>query len=169
MVGDNGTLSIGKLPSTIQDAINLTRLLGEQFLCVDSICIDQDNIEEKEATIIRMDEIYLSATHTIVAAGGDADHGLPELHTGFIITEPHMLIPVRDSLVQVALARPSLIGRINQSRGVLVVGPTKNIYCLRAVSFSLRRKSLLLSAPSGRKDDKEREVLPFRPSQRPIE
>ncbi|KAF2472799.1 HET-domain-containing protein [Lindgomyces ingoldianus] len=66
-----------KVPTTIQDAISLCRMLGEQYLWVDSLCIMQDTVD-KHDQIQQMDRIYRNAALTIVAAAGrDANAGLP--------------------------------------------------------------------------------------------
>ena len=66
------------IPLTIRDAIQLVRDLGERYLWVDSLCICQDNIENKMNQITNMGNIYSQALLTIIAASGnDANAGLP--------------------------------------------------------------------------------------------
>ena len=66
------------IPLTIRDAIQLVRDLGERYLWVDSLCICQDNLEDKRTQITNMGKIYRQALLTIVAAtGSDANAGLP--------------------------------------------------------------------------------------------
>lgn len=68
-----------RLPQTIQDAIKLCRLLGERYLWVDSMCIQQDTTD-KHDQIQQMDRIYQNAALCIVAAAGShANVGLPGL------------------------------------------------------------------------------------------
>lgn len=70
--------SWSKLPRVIQDAIKLVRLLGERYLWVDSLCIEQDNIAQKERDIMQMDVVYSHAFATIVSiSGSDARAVLP--------------------------------------------------------------------------------------------
>lgn len=64
-------------PKTVTDAVHVTRSLGEKYLWVDRLCIDQSNYEEKMALIERMNDIYAGAEFTIVNAAGDARTGLP--------------------------------------------------------------------------------------------
>ena len=64
------------LPKTIRDVIALTRQLGEKFLWVDSLCIVQDNYEEKEEHLSCMGSIYANAYVTVAATGGTAFSGL---------------------------------------------------------------------------------------------
>ncbi|KAF2740329.1 hypothetical protein EJ04DRAFT_600351 [Polyplosphaeria fusca] len=60
---------ISDLPQTFQDAITVTRELGEQYLWIDSVCIIQHEDDycdlNKEAKL--MDEVYSSAHCTIAA------------------------------------------------------------------------------------------------------
>lgn len=71
------------LPKTVRDAIFTARGLRERYLWVDSLCIEQDNEEEKSQQIAIMDSIYSNAILTIVAADGkDVDSGLPGVEPG---------------------------------------------------------------------------------------
>ena len=80
-----GELSIDnvRVPATIRDAIYLTECLDYKYLWVDALCIVQDNRAEKEVQLNIMDQLYRSATLTIVAAaGGDVWSGLPGVLPG---------------------------------------------------------------------------------------
>lgn len=57
------------LPQTIQDAVNVTRKLGVQYLWVDSLCIIQDSEEDKLNELPRMASYYENALVTVVAGG----------------------------------------------------------------------------------------------------
>ena len=66
------------VPITICDAVEFVRLLGERFLWVDSLCIDQADDSDKRAVIPEMLSIYGASYLTLVAAAGrDAQHGIP--------------------------------------------------------------------------------------------
>jgi hypothetical protein len=66
------------LPRTIGDAIEVTRSLGFTYLWVDSLCIIQDDREDRHNQINMMDEIYINATLTIAAGSSPhANWGLP--------------------------------------------------------------------------------------------
>ena len=68
---------IEELPKTIKDAIALVKELGERYLWVDSLCITQDDDEDKANQITAMNVIYGSAVLTIAAtSGNNADAGL---------------------------------------------------------------------------------------------
>lgn len=79
-----------ELPHTIQDAIQCVCELGEAYLWVDSLCIIQDNKDDKRYQISQMDRIFTSAFLTIVPVCSVAEwtdnlqSGLPRYrkHTG---------------------------------------------------------------------------------------
>ena len=66
------------IPFTIMHAIDLTRVLGVQYLWVDALCIVQDETDDLKAQELnKMSYIYQNACLTIVAADGfHADYGL---------------------------------------------------------------------------------------------
>ncbi|MCJ1282044.1 hypothetical protein MMC26_001367 [Xylographa opegraphella] len=69
------------LPATIIDSMDLVAMIGEKFLWVDSLCIVQDDTQEKHTQIANMDAVYGNAVLTInAAAGQDANAGLPGVH-----------------------------------------------------------------------------------------
>ena len=71
-------LHMAKVPRTIVDAISLIKTLGLRYLWVDSLCIVQDEPNDKQRLLSEMHQIYMRSYVTIVAAGGDtADYGLP--------------------------------------------------------------------------------------------
>lgn len=73
-----GSLTREKVLSTIDDAMEVTRSLGEKYIWVDCLCIMQDDEADQGEFIPQMDSIYGFASVTIVAASGDnADAGLP--------------------------------------------------------------------------------------------
>ena len=63
-------IKIDTLPTTIQDAIWVTRQLNVRYLWVDSLCIIQDSIQDKENQISRMADVYANSYLTISAARG---------------------------------------------------------------------------------------------------
>lgn len=59
---------MSSLPLTIQDAVIVTRQIGFKYLWVDALCIIQDSVEDKDAEIGRMAQIYMDSSLTICAA-----------------------------------------------------------------------------------------------------
>ncbi|KAI0454820.1 heterokaryon incompatibility protein-domain-containing protein [Xylaria acuta] len=57
-----------KLPGSLQDAIKVTSALGLQCLWADSLCIIQDDEEDKAMQIADMARVYSQATVTIIAS-----------------------------------------------------------------------------------------------------
>ncbi|KAK0614435.1 hypothetical protein B0T14DRAFT_570370 [Immersiella caudata] len=70
-----GALSATPLPQTIQDAIHVTKSLGFRHLWVDTLCIMQDDVVDKEMQIAAMSLIYGSAFLTITAASSSSVRG----------------------------------------------------------------------------------------------
>jgi hypothetical protein len=69
---------------TFKDATELTRLIGEDYIWIDALCIMQDDVEERTNTLQAMHRIYEEAVMIIVAASGEnADAGLPGLISWF--------------------------------------------------------------------------------------
>lgn len=67
-----GTQSVGnRIPGTIADTIKLCRSIGRRYLWVDSLCIVQDDPDEKKRLIHGMDRVYENAILTVVALSGN--------------------------------------------------------------------------------------------------
>ena len=65
------------LPQTMMDAMTFVKGIGERYLWVDQLCINQANKAEKQRQVNSMDRIFASAYLTIVSLDGqDADWGL---------------------------------------------------------------------------------------------
>ena len=64
------------IPPTIAHAIRLVQSIGERYLWVDAICIDQSDKAQLHRQLEMMGAIYASAKLTIVAADGDATRGI---------------------------------------------------------------------------------------------
>ncbi|KAH8728763.1 heterokaryon incompatibility, partial [Phaeosphaeriaceae sp. PMI808] len=75
-------LHFQNIPRTIRDSVSFCRSIGERYLWVDSICIIQDNSEDKRNQIGSMDSIYANSSFTIVAAeGNSSEAGLAGVST----------------------------------------------------------------------------------------
>ncbi|KAH8594602.1 heterokaryon incompatibility protein-domain-containing protein [Bisporella sp. PMI_857] len=65
------------LSSVVRQALIFTMMIGEKYLWVDTLCIIQDDPQNKHDQIARMDEIYTRAVVTFVSLSGrGADEGL---------------------------------------------------------------------------------------------
>ena len=65
------------IPKTFADAFHVTKLLGLQYIWIDSICIIQDSEEDWEIESAAMAEVYSNASVTIAATGASSfDSGL---------------------------------------------------------------------------------------------
>ncbi|KAE8135186.1 heterokaryon incompatibility protein-domain-containing protein [Aspergillus pseudotamarii] len=78
-----GSLSPDVLPNITEDALQVTKGLGERYLWVDSLCIIQDDDQDKAKFISRMDSIYTLATVVIISSTcTDANTPLPGVKPG---------------------------------------------------------------------------------------
>lgn len=81
-----------ELPKTLADAIEVTRQLGYQYLWIDSLCIIQDDEEDKPREISRMRQIFTYAIVVIVAASAsNSNEGF--LHFGNQLPTEIMHLP----------------------------------------------------------------------------
>jgi hypothetical protein len=62
---------MSSLPQTFQDAIRVTRELGQQYLWIDTLCIIQDSDEDWFQESSRMGDIYSNSYCTISATGAE--------------------------------------------------------------------------------------------------
>ncbi|KAL2061854.1 hypothetical protein VTL71DRAFT_7232 [Oculimacula yallundae] len=93
LIRDPSQRDWSRLPSTIRDAIWVTRALGLRYLWVDSLCIIQDDESDKMKEIQLMGTIYKNARVTIAAARSLSvyDGFLQEIHV------PQICLPFIDS------------------------------------------------------------------------
>ncbi len=95
------------LPRTVRDALEVTRSLGFTYLWVDSLCIIQDDEEDRQSQINMMDEIYKNASLTVAAGSSPhADWGLPGISIPRLKSQQMERIGQREF----AVAFPSLKG-----------------------------------------------------------
>jgi len=108
-------VDIERLPQTVRDAVRLTQSIGEDFLWIDSICIDQSDGADKAANISAMGSIYAGGLVTIVAANGnDANAGLSRMTTTSM--EPQLEFAQGDQTLRFLEARPSLETLLKRSK-----------------------------------------------------
>ncbi len=85
MLGMDGALlkRTDQLQTTIKDAISFTGIIGERYLWIDSLCIVQDDADDKNNQISAMDQTYSSAVLTVAVTSGEtADDGLAGMGAG---------------------------------------------------------------------------------------
>ena len=77
------TGAMADLSRTIRESIDAVASLGERYLWVDSLCIIQDDIEDKADQINQMHAVYSNAFATLIAVDGDSAHtGLHGVRAG---------------------------------------------------------------------------------------
>ncbi|ERF72878.1 hypothetical protein EPUS_08491 [Endocarpon pusillum Z07020] len=68
LVGAESTIIIDSLPQTVRDAIRITEHLGERYLWVDCLCINQGDARDLSEQIGLMDRIYEYSSLTLVTS-----------------------------------------------------------------------------------------------------
>jgi hypothetical protein len=89
-----------ELSKTFQDAIRISRELGERYLWIDSLCILQDDPQDWEEEAAKMHTIYGGATLTIAALSAEDGRGgcrldlesgsFVDVNTGFAVLQHGM-------------------------------------------------------------------------------
>jgi hypothetical protein len=78
------------LSQLVQDAMAVTRGLGFRYLWIDRYCINQEDQDEKQEAIAKMDSIYEAASITIIAAPAPGSPpGLPGISRERRMLEQH--------------------------------------------------------------------------------
>lgn len=98
--------TIWSLPRTLQDAVQITRLLGYAFLWVDCLCIVQDRMDDWAVEASKMAAIYNRAEVTIMAdASNDSASGIFNLRSVSLMERtPHVRLAA-----SLAEGRPSAL------------------------------------------------------------
>ncbi|KAH6666052.1 heterokaryon incompatibility protein-domain-containing protein [Halenospora varia] len=85
-------LLLNRVSPAIADAMTVVSRIGFQFLWVDRYCISSDE-EDKHTQIQNMDLIYMNATVTIIAVGGDDSQiGLPGVSRDLRQPQPQVTV-----------------------------------------------------------------------------
>ena len=72
-----GVIPLLRLPKTFADAISVTRRLNVRYLWIDSLCIQQDSLDDWRKESIKMRSVYSNAYCNIAAVDAlDANSGL---------------------------------------------------------------------------------------------
>jgi hypothetical protein len=75
--------SFPDIPLTMKDAIEITRRVGQRYLWVDVLCIQQDDLGHLHEQMSQMGMLYNHSYFTIFAiSGNDANYGLPGTRPG---------------------------------------------------------------------------------------
>lgn len=101
------------LPTTISDAMTLTKELGNRYLWVDALCIIQDDPADLAVQIQHMNDVYGCASLTIVAASGsDSNAGLPGLRPN---SRMSLIIDEELEGVQLVIGLPMFAAAVDRS------------------------------------------------------
>lgn len=161
---DTTRLRINKLPRTIRDAIHLTKLLGERYLWIDWLCIDQADERDKSRLVYHMHSIYQHATVTIVAAAGNnAEAGLSGLYPGTRKVEVSTTIQCGSKTLDLVLARPSLEALLQKcvwsTRGWTyqehVLSPRRLFFTSTEIFYTCSRRGLALNQEARKTSDSQ--------------
>ena len=115
-LGSESTLS-GRIPATVRDAMEFTRRIGMRYMWVDTLCIVQDDEDEKKRLITQMGDIYNSAVVTIIAAAGsNADAGLNGIspRTGRPLNPVTILIDPDETVLNLSVSLSSLCEEVRR-------------------------------------------------------
>ncbi|KAJ4303821.1 hypothetical protein N0V90_002722 [Kalmusia sp. IMI 367209] len=134
------SFEILQLPQTIQDAIQVTRAIGLQYLWVDALCILQDSSADKTTELPKMRKIYESAAVTLIAAvARSATEGFlhHQIQTPHAI--PPILIPSRtQSTYNIILSYPAAYERRSDPINLRAWTFQELLLSPRAILFSYR-------------------------------
>jgi hypothetical protein len=76
-VFQTGLPADGQMPLTFQDAFEVSKALGYQYIWIDALCIIQEDEQDVQKEMAKMGDIYQNSTVTIFAASGNTtDSGL---------------------------------------------------------------------------------------------
>ncbi|KAH5373008.1 hypothetical protein HBI48_025630 [Parastagonospora nodorum] len=107
-----------EVPQTIEDAIELTKLLGFDYIWVDALCIIQNDAADQQIQINNMHGVYKTAFATIVAASGaHSDAGLPGLRAGTRHYEQRTAIVVAPTNREPGMSLVTSVKSLPQSLG----------------------------------------------------
>ncbi|KAF2168430.1 hypothetical protein M409DRAFT_53110 [Zasmidium cellare ATCC 36951] len=105
------------LPRTVHDAMLLVERLGEQYLWVDTLCIDQNNLDEKHDIVAHMGSIYRNAYATIVAASAeDSSIGISALYPSSRRAEAPQRMKSQHNAFSLLPSRPQLEGLVESCK-----------------------------------------------------
>jgi hypothetical protein len=100
------------VPRAFWDAIQVSKMLGIEFIWIDALCIQHDDKRDLAHQIINMDLVYKNAVLTIVSATAHADIAIPGIAPGSRDCES---IIYDDGEMQLMYARPTFTDAIRGS------------------------------------------------------
>lgn len=108
-----------RIPNTVRDAMDFTCQLGMKYLWVDTLCIVQDDPEDKGRLIAAMDDVYAGASATLIAASGtDADAGLPGVRPRSVDSQAptKIAVPADQGFLNLSICLPSLSEQVRAAK-----------------------------------------------------
>jgi hypothetical protein len=112
LMTEGGLSRVFGLPKTFQDAIYATEQLEVNYIWIDALCIQHDDVQDLNLQIKNMDKIYQEATITVVSLTPNADCEIPGTHPG---TRNSISLQYNTLGVNLMYARPRLTDNIGQS------------------------------------------------------
>ena len=99
--------------SVLKDSIKVIRAMGVQYLWIDTVCLVQDNPDDKGKEISRMGDYYSNAFFTI-AASSSRSSIVPFITKRNPYYEPHTLSFGKDGRSKVQVRRLGLQGHLSK-------------------------------------------------------
>jgi hypothetical protein len=112
LMTEGGLSRVFGLPKTFQDAIYATEQLEIDYIWIDALCIQHDDVQDLNLQIKNMDKIYQEATITVVNLTSNAGCEIPGTHPG---TRNSISLQYNTLGVNLMYARPGLTDIIGQS------------------------------------------------------
>jgi hypothetical protein len=103
------------LHRTIHEAADVFRSIGERYLWVDALCINQHDPKDRQQIEAEMGTIYEASLVTIVATGDNANTGLPGVSPGSRAGEAYEEMPLRNRTYQLVSGLPTLDRKLGKS------------------------------------------------------
>ncbi|KAK3500675.1 heterokaryon incompatibility protein-domain-containing protein [Neurospora crassa] len=86
LVANKNRILFSSLPKTFQDAVQITRRLGQRYLWIDSLCIIQDDEADWAHEASLMAKVYTHSYCTLAAlSSSDSSHGLNMVRPDFFL------------------------------------------------------------------------------------
>ncbi|KAH7377103.1 heterokaryon incompatibility protein-domain-containing protein [Plectosphaerella cucumerina] len=103
-------------PRTIRDAADAVKSIGERYLWVDALCINQNDPEDRHQLVAEMGAIYGAAVVTIVSTGNHANTGLPGIRPRSRCGEACEEVSLGNTTIQLVWGLPILRQQLEMSK-----------------------------------------------------